>query len=428
MAAGEEGGGARSGRGDAAMMGTLDLLRSLGGAFAHRVRAFLTLLGIMIGTGSIVLLASLIVGGKTLLIEQNQRVSDSDVIAVDQKDAPQAQREKTTRPLTRSDGDVLAESEALGGPLVASEFSASWELARYAGKEKRVAVVSASAATLELYRLTIEKGRPLDDEDKRSGAHVAVVGHRVYEELLGSHALDDSLRLAVGGKLFNVVGVLAHKPTMGSKEGTWAWDNKVLLPETTFDAIYSPEHKVGRVYVRGPSSPEARLGARATVQSTLLRRHFGVMNFALRQDQSGGNEELILTVIQVLLLGTGVLALLASGINIMNVMLVSVSERRREIGLRRAIGATPGSIMVQFLLEAAALSLSGGVLGVLGGVGVAWLVAVVARSSLGRWEFTLPAWSIALGLALAVVTGVVFGLAPAWRAAKVSPIDALRGE
>jgi putative ABC transport system permease protein len=84
--------------------------------------------------------------------------------------------------------------------------------------------------------------------------------------------------------------------------------------------------------------------------------------------------------------------------------------------------------MVQFLVEAMALSLAGGVLGVLAGIAMSWLVAIGARASVGRWNFELPAWSIVLGLALAVVTGVVFGLAPAWRAAKVSPIDALRGE
>jgi len=408
-------------------MRTLDLLRSLGGAFAHRLRAFLTLLGIMIGTGSIVLLASLIVGGKTLLIEQNQRVSDDDVIAIETKETPPNQRAKTQRPLTRSDAKELDETAALGDALVASEKS-SYEEAHVGERKQFVSIVSCSDATLELYRLRIEVGRGLDDEDRKNGNRVAVVGHHLYEDLIGSKPLDGSVRIRVGEQLFTVVGALANKPSQGNKDSTWQWNNKVLLPETTFDAVYSPDHQVKRIYVRGPSSREGRTAARATVQSVLLRRHFGVLNFMLHEDKSGGNEELILTVIQVLLVGTGVLALLASGINIMNVMLVSVSERRREIGLRRAIGATPGSIMLQFLLEAGALSLTGGVLGVGGGIGVSWLVALGARASIGRWNFTLPPWSIALGLALAVVTGIVFGIAPAWRAAKVSPIDALRGE
>lgn len=408
-------------------MGTLDMLRSLGGAFTHRLRAFLTLLGIMIGTGSIVLLASLIVGGKTLLIDQNQRVSDTDVIVIESKDTPADMRDKTQRPLSRLDAKELDEAEALGDALVSAEKSA-WEEGWVGDKHQNVSVVSCSAATLSLYRLSVEKGRALDEEDRQRGGRVAVIGKRVHEELFGAKPLDGEMRIRVLDQLYTVVGVLAHKPTQGNRDGAWQWNNKVLIPETTFDAIYSPDHTVRRIYVRGPSSREGRTAARAMVQSLVLRRHFGVTNFALRQDQSGGNEELILTVIQVLLVGTGVLALLASGINIMNVMLVSVSERTREIGLRRAIGATPGSIMVQFLLEAAALSLSGGLLGIAGGAGTAWLVAVGARSSIGRWNFTLPPWSLALGLALAVLTGVVFGLAPAWRAARVSPIDALRGE
>lgn len=129
-----------------------------------------------------------------------------------------------------------------------------------------------------------------------------------------------------------------------------------------------------------------------------------------------------------MLVGAGALALLASGINIMNVMLVTVSERRREIGLRRAIGATPRSILLQFLLEAAALSLAGALVGAVAGVALAWATALLARSALGTWELSIPTWSLILGVGLAVATGLVFGLFPAWRAARVSPIEALRAE
>src|SRR5262249_49767735 len=154
-------------------------------------------------------------------------------------------------------------------------------------------------------------------------------------------------------------------------DSTYLWDRKVLIPATTYDAIYSPSHEADRIYVRAAHAPLQK-APRATVRAVLLRRHLGVMNFTLGEDQSGGMERRILNVIEVLLLGTGVLALLASGINIMNVMLVTVSERRREIGLRRAIGATPRSILVQFLLEAAALSLIGAFIGILSGILLSW--------------------------------------------------------
>jgi putative ABC transport system permease protein len=409
-------------------MKAFDLVRSLGGAFAHRLRASLTLLGIVIGSGSIVLLASLIVGGRTLLIDQSQGITDADVVVVEKNQAPPDKQDKTQRPLSRLDQAELENSESLDGAMVASEGS-HWEMIHVEGQERWINVVSASEQTLKLYRLSIDAGRMLDGTDREKGNRVCVIGHNLYKDLFEMKPISKGgLHLKVGDELFEVVGALAMKPSMGNKNGGWNWDNKVLLPETTFDATYGSDHSVSRIYVRTSTNAQTRATARSTVMSVLLRRHLGILNFKLREDESGSNEELILMTIQVLLLGTGLLALLASGINIMNVMLVTVAERRKEIGLRRAIGATPRSILVQFLLEAAALSFVGGGLGVASGAGLAWLVALGARASLGRWNFALPAWSMALGLALAVVTGVVFGIAPAWRAAKVSPIDALRGE
>jgi putative ABC transport system permease protein len=250
------------------------------------------------------------------------------------------------------------------------------------------------------------------------------VGHEVYQDLLREGPLD-GLRIEVDGRLFSVVGVLAKKPMIGNTDSTYMWERKVMIPETTYDVLYAPTHEVQRIYVRTSAERER---SRASVQGVLLRQHFGVSNFALAKDESGGMENLIMTVIKVLLLGTGVLALLASGINIMNVMLVTVSERTREIGLRRAIGATPRSILLQFLIEAATLSLVGSLGGILAGSLLSWGAALLARSAVGHWPLAIPAWSFALGLALAHVTGLAFGILPAWRAARISPIDALRSE
>lgn len=397
------------------------LLEALRSAFAHRVRAGLTVLGIVIGAGSIVLLASLLHGGRAFLVHANQEASDDDVIEVHGEEPPPAQRERTTRPLSR--GDVTAMQGALGGALVEPESSVD-TIARLDGRKKRVAMVSAGPGTLALYRLEIESGRALDDEDRRLGSRVAVIGHEIYEELARRAPLG-GLRLEIGGRLFAVVGVLAKKPMIGNTDSTYLWDRKVLIPPATYDALYAPSHEVNRIFVRRAPSPSA---ARGVMRGILDRRHLGVVNFEFAKDESGGMEKLILDVISILLLGSGLLALVASGINIMNVMLVTVTERTREIGLRRAIGATPRSILVQFLLEALVLSLVGAGLGIgfgaLAGVGL----AALARQALGFWALAVPAWSIALGLGLSVVTGLVFGLLPAWRAARVSPIEALRSD
>jgi putative ABC transport system permease protein len=404
-----------------------DRLRSLGGAFAHRIRAALTVLGVVIGTASIVLLASLLHGGEHTLIETSQEAGDEDVIEVHRDDPPSEQRLRTTRPLSRADADALAREASLTGAKVEAESSFdAW--ARNAGRRKRVAVVSSGRETMALYRLTVATGRALDDDDARAGRRVCVIGHEVHADLLRGAKTGD-LRIEIDGELFAVVGVLAEKPMLGSTTSTYRWDRKVMIPQTTYDALYAPAHDVQRIYVRPPGfRASARAPARASVQRALLARHFGVANFALEKDESGGKEQLILVIIQVLLLGTGVLAVLASGINIMNVMLVTVSERRREIGLRRALGATQRSILVQFLLEATVLSVVGAIVGIASGIAMSWGTALLARSAIGAWELAIPSWSVLLGLGLALVTGVGFGLLPAWRAARVAPIDALRSE
>jgi putative ABC transport system permease protein len=416
-------------------MNALDVFRSLGGAFAHRLRAALTVLGIVIGTGAIVLLASLLHGGEAFLVQANQEASDDDVIEAHTDEPPPAQRVRTTRPLSRADAEAVERSPALPGAMVEPESSID-TYAHWQGRKKRVAVVSARASTLDLYRLRVARGRALDADDRQRGSRVCVIGHEVHEELLRGAAPLDGLRLEIDGRLLSVVGVLEKKPMLGATDSTYLWDRKVLIPETTYDALYAPSHEVQRIYVRVPAEPgrggEGRAAqrrmARTTLHGLLLRRHLGVLNFALTKDESGGMERLILTVIHVLMLGTGLLALLASGINIMNVMLVTVSERRREIGLRRALGAPPRNILLQFLLEAVGLSGVGATVGVASGVVAAWLTALLARSVVGDWELAVPPWSIGLGLGLALATGLGFGIVPAWRAARVSPIEALRSE
>ena len=399
-----------------------DRLRSLDAAFAHRARAALTLLGLVVGSASIVLLASLLHGGEEYLVHANQEASGEDVAEAYREEPPPSQRERTTRGLSRADAAAVA--AARPADLVAAESSFD-AFARFAGRKKRVAVVSSGAATMELYRLKLDRGRALDDEDRRRGSRACVIGAEVYEDLVRAGSLD-GLRLEIDGHLFSVVGVLAKKPMLGHTDSTYIWDRKVLIPETTYDALYAEGHDVDRIYAR--SDAASRDASRGALRGVVLRRHFGVANFTLAKDESGGMEALVLNVIRVLLLGTGGLSLLASGINIMNVLLVTVAERTREIGLRRAIGASGRSILVQFLLESLTLAFGGGAVGVAVGVVLAAATAAAARAALGHWELAIVPWSLALGLTLALGTGLIFGLLPAWRAAKLAPIDALRSD
>jgi putative ABC transport system permease protein len=408
----------------------VDLLSMVRAALANRGRAALTLLGIMIGAATIVLLASLMRGGEEALIAKNQQAVDADLITVSRAAAPVSDRDRTRRELSRTDARLLEGSEALGGAAVGGE-STRPARAELEGRKKKVSLISSNPGALALYRLEVAKGRFLADDDLAERRRVCVVGAEVWTELLQGRADLGATHLTVDGRLWSVVGVLARKPILGSTDSTDLWDRRVLIPETTYDTVLSPGHEVDRLYVRrkkGPVISTPMDALRRVVAATLTRRHLGVGNFKLEDAQGRGQEELIFLVIKVLLLSTGLIALFVGGINIMNVMLVTVTERTREIGVRRAVGASPRAILLQFLIEASFLAFVGGLLGVALGAGLAWLAAQVLNNVLGTWAFHLELWSVALGLGLSALTGVVFGIYPAWRAAKLDPIEALRAE
>jgi putative ABC transport system permease protein len=413
-------------------MRLIDQLRSVRHTFAaNRGRSALTLLGIMIGAGSIVLLAGLLSGGQEMLLYSEQVASETDIVRVSPDDAPVKQRGRTQRNLSLQDQEVLGESKLLeSSPTTALMFRGG--RATFRERKKDVTLNGVTPSTLNLYRLKMQMGRFIDDNDIGERRRVAVVGQDVWQDLLEKIPSLENVEIEVEGHRWQVVGVLQNKPFIGGEMGTWMWNRRVIVPNSTFDSLYSTSHAVGAIFVRaGANGPIGnRLQAiKNVVQSTLLRRHLGVHNF--RVDGGEGEKSqmnVILMVIKVLLLGTGILSLFVGGINIMNIMLVTVTERTREIGIRRAVGATPTAVMMQFLLEAAFIALTGGIIGVLGGVLFTWLAAVGLGKAFGSWPMRIELWSVSLGLMLSAATGILFGLFPAWRAARLDPVEALRYE
>jgi putative ABC transport system permease protein len=405
-----------------------DFRRALGSLASAPLRALLTLLGVVMSTSSFVLLVALVRGGEARLAAAEQQANERDQVVVRSAAPPPGSERRTRRELSRADARVLAESRSLGGAQVAAEQRKEG-LARVAGRTKRVSVVSATPNALALYRLELARGRFLDDRDLSEQRRTCVVGDEVWRELQGA-SNDLSVELEINGILWSVVGVLRDKSSLGSTDSTNVWNRKVLVPETSFDAAYNPKHASQQLLVRPtPAQGDASLDMLERItQSTLLRLHGGLQNFTLAPKQGREQAELIFRIVELLLVSTALVSLLVGGINVMNVMLVTVTERTREIGIRRAVGASPRAIRRQFLIEAVTLTSLGGLLGVALGAALAGLSALVLRRIVGQWSLHIEPWAILLGLGLSVGAGIVFGMYPARRASKLDVIEALRSE
>jgi putative ABC transport system permease protein len=413
-----------------------EILSTVGQAFrANRMRFFLTLVGVMIGCGSLVLLSGLLEGGKEALLLASQQAAEDDLVEVRSSMVPEKQRRRTRRPLELPDVDALDGSPLLEDAQLSS-MRQSMEKVTWKGKRQSASIIGVAPGALEMYRLKVARGRFVTDDDIRERRKVAVMGHRLWQELLGGATELAELEINTGGDRFQVVGVLEHKPSLGGG-GPWQWDRRVILPASTFNlAMPSPSggrfRDTEKIFVRlsGAAYLAARIDqVRSIVKSTLLRRHYGVQNFRISGENEGDAKgDMIIGIISVLILTTAVISLVVGGINVMNIMLVSVTERTREVGIRRAVGAPRSHVMMQFLAEAVVTSGLGGIVGVVGGIAVTGLASLILDKVLGGWAFHIAPWAPPLALGSALVVGAVFGWFPAWKASRLDPVEALRFE
>jgi len=376
-----------------------------------KVRAALTMLGVMIGSAAIVLVVTIGIIGKTYVMSLIEGIGTNLVYAtLDRSGHPTAQDEMTINDL-EAIRTQLPYVSAVAGVLDRPAYI-------YAdSRSLRVSLVGVTEDFQPIRKLRILKGRYFDTEDLSSRHHVCVVSRQLNEDVFGGRAVGDYLR--VEEFRCTIIGVFEEGvPTFGRAE---IQDHTVLLPYPLMRDLVGHNY-LEVIYAQASARNEVGV-LTSDIGRILKTRHRAEAKYTI-ENLAGllRTGDRISAAMTVTLLGLALLTLTVAGAGIMNIMLVNVAERTREIGVRMAIGAKPSDIRMQFLLEATFISLGGAVLGVIGALAAMWSVAVASNTQDIRvsWVGVVSALVVASGV------GVLFGYRPASEAAKLNPVEALR--
>ncbi|MDP3836986.1 MAG: ABC transporter permease [bacterium] len=398
---------------------------------SNKTRSFLTMLGIIIGVGAVVMIMALGAGAQSLILGQLDGFG-SDLIGVlpgqsDEKGPPASAFGVTITTLKKSDADALREPRNVPhAQYVAAIYDASVSLS-WRDQSYDTNLQGASGDYLEIDGGEIEFGRFFTKEELDSNLRLVVLGSTVAEELFGENN-PIGQRIRVKNQTVSVIGVMKERGQVAFQDN----DDIVISP-----LLFAQREIAGVNYLSSISikvnSPENIDESMEMIRMTLRERHDidspADDDFSVRSIQDALDLVTSITdALRYFLAAMAALSLLVGGIGIMNIMLVGVTERTREIGLRKAIGATRRQVLTQFLLEAIALTLFGGIIGLISGAAFSYLVAIIVRSLDYRWDFVISAYSIIIAVGLSTLIGVIFGYYPAWRASRLSPIEALRYE
>lgn len=406
---------------------------SLRNLTASKLRSFLTILGVVIGVASVIIIFSIGISAQELILDQIKGIG-SNLVAVipgasDDEGPPSAIFGISTVTLTYDDLRALRDQKNVPEAEDGAGYVLGTTIATSKNEELVISFIGTTASYIDVEDAEIEQGRFFAEEEERNLSRVVVLGITVAQDLFANeNPLNQDIK--INEQKYTVVGVLQERGAAGF--GMSSQDDTVFIPLKTAQKLILGINHLGFARMKIQDSTRIE-SAKEHIKMTIRDRHNisdpNNDDFTV-QDQATALEILttVTNALRYFLLAIGTVSLVVGGVGIMNIMLIAVNQRIKEVGTRKAVGAKNSDILTQFIVESAAVSFLGGVVGIILGVIVAFVIAIIVQYLGYNWPFRVSLVSIMVATLVSISIGVVFGLYPARKAAKISPMEALRYE
>jgi len=401
---------------------------------ANKARSFLTMLGIIIGVAAVIIIMAVGAGAQQLILSQVESLGSNTISIMpgksEENEPPASVMGIAVTSLTYEDAQALLKNKNAPHITAVSTYINGVENVTWKSNSYNTDISGTDTGHLEITKAEIDQGRFFTEAEETNLAKVAILGSKIKAELFGdSEALNQ--RIKIKKHVFEVIGVMKEKGNVGFQN----FDNYIFLPIKSMQKLITGVDYVNIIRAKIDEEKNIQISVQ-DIEFTLRERHD-------IKDQSGASDDftvrsaaqamdMIKTItdsLKLFLAAMAGLSLVVGGIGIMNIMLVNVTERTNEIGLRKALGANNKNILIQFLSETITMTIIGGILGIILGFLASAFISFVITYLLGyNWPLIISVPSIFLGLTVATLVGIGFGIYPAKKASKLNPIEALHYE